>query len=118
MECLSIKCERELIGRQTTYCSDKCRKSQSRTKSRIDESRTNLELCRYCGNDLPRLEKSRQHPGACLDCVMKMKMPKYELDARQISIWQRNADTRARLASIPIAELESGKAWIPVWRYA
>lgn len=36
MQCMNENCDNELIGRQKTYCSDKCRKAQSRT----DESRT------------------------------------------------------------------------------
>ncbi len=34
------------------------------------EPGTDLELCKYCGKPLPKLEKPREYTGACLPCVM------------------------------------------------
>jgi hypothetical protein len=31
MKCMNDNCEIELVGRQKTYCSDRCRKAQTRT---------------------------------------------------------------------------------------
>lgn len=40
MKCKSNSCDNVLTGRQRTFCSDKCRMSQSRTQSRTEQTRT------------------------------------------------------------------------------
>lgn len=83
MKCRHDSCENELIGKQRTYCSDRCRKAESRaTKSdksvtqagrvsELEPSRTSLERCRYCNVPLPPLAKPRRWPGACNDCAVR-----------------------------------------------
>lgn len=39
-KCMNKECDNELTGRQKTYCSDKCRKAQSRTQTRTAQTRT------------------------------------------------------------------------------
>lgn len=38
---------------------------------------TDLELCRYCGKPLPKLERSRRSPGACYECAIKQPARAY-----------------------------------------
>lgn len=45
MECMNENCSNELAGRQKTYCSDRCRKAQSRTEAKPDQSRTLVDAC-------------------------------------------------------------------------
>lgn len=40
MKCMNEDCDNKLIGRQKTYCSDKCRKAQTRTL-KSDKSKSN-----------------------------------------------------------------------------
>lgn len=68
MKCKNEACENELTGRQKTYCSDKCRKIQTRTESRTNESRTKcdelkvsefestVEVVEFTGQDEPCLQ--------------------------------------------------------------
>ena len=79
MKCMNNSCENELIGKQQTFCSDRCRKAATRTKSKVqlgqmsdlEPTRTNFELCRYCSKPLPALAKLRRNPGDCYDCAIK-----------------------------------------------
>ena len=79
MNCMNKDCDNALIGKQRTYCSDRCRKAVSRTKpddkvgqvSGLEPSLSDLELCRYCSEPLPKLLKPRRWPGACYPCAIK-----------------------------------------------
>lgn len=80
MEC--IVCNKP-ISKKARFCSDACRQkayrntkcnappSVTRENVTVESSVTDLELCRYCGRELPGLAKSRQWPGACYDCALK-----------------------------------------------
>ncbi len=45
MKCMYSKCDNELIGRKKTYCSDRCRKAQSRTEtgSKVGQNETRTQ---------------------------------------------------------------------------
>ena len=64
MQCMNDKCSNELTGRQKTYCSDKCRKAQTRTNEmpnpdnvRVEQSRT---LTDATGTEHPRDYEGRR----------------------------------------------------------
>lgn len=90
----------EAVGR-SKYCSNTCRalySKRNRNEAQPTEteaqpiSATNLELCRFCGMDLPRLSKLRQEPGACYECALKQPVrdgddlwPEYRWDQKPFS---------------------------------
>ena len=61
------------------YCSDVCRVSFNRNieVEPVTDNVTDklvikdLEKCRYCGVDLPPLQRKRIHLGSCYDCALK-----------------------------------------------
>ena len=46
-------------------------KTKGVTSQGVTQGVTDLELCRYCGEQLPALAKPRRHPGACYPCALK-----------------------------------------------
>ena len=44
-----------------------------------------LEKCRYCGTDLPRLQRPRKHPGACLNCTNDIPVSRPATYTRQFT---------------------------------
>lgn len=41
------------------------------TPNDVTVTLTNLEKCRYCGVDLPKLQAPRKYPGSCYPCALK-----------------------------------------------
>jgi len=86
------QCNKEYDAKRSTslYCSAKCKQDSYRNKDKVvtvtpvtlsDNSVTlrnaktvtvtNLELCQYCGKELPKLMEHRLSPGACLVCSIE-----------------------------------------------
>ena len=85
-----IVCDKP-INKKARYCSDKCKQVAYRNRKQeptvtsvtfapVTEPAVtppalrrdvSLELCRYCGELLPKLAKLRRWPGACYDCALK-----------------------------------------------
>ena len=79
-----VQCGKEYIAKRSTssYCSPKCKQEFYRNRMSkpvtVRESVTlkpvtvtNLELCQYCGELLPKLQNPRKYPGACYECAIK-----------------------------------------------
>ena len=94
--------------RKKRYCSDACRMAFNRDTNKLKTEQNskankteqpkpnNLELCRYCGCDLPRLQLPRKYPGACYPCAMKAPprlpdrdLPLYDCKDRSMTVMER-----------------------------
>lgn len=62
MKCMNKECDNELTGRQRTYCSDRCRKAQTRTETRTNESQVQTRtITDACGNEHPIDSEGRRN---------------------------------------------------------
>ena len=130
MKCMNDQCGNELIGRQKTYCSDKCRMTQSRTdKSNKPNPNTKPEqvIIDACGKahpidlegrrrDYELLESWARGEGNEYQRRLGQLARHYEPDESGLDTPKRNAQTRARLRATPLEELKANKVWTPVWR--
>ncbi len=104
------------------YCNDVCRMRMKRDIAQANEQtntniqtntnkRTDLEQCRYCGVDLPRLSRPRQHPGACYPCaIAQPSKPKdNSLSSQPVRHTTHRLTVMERLFYRPANELGKGE---------
>ena len=100
MECMNKDCNNELTGKQTTYCSDRCRMQASRTQPEHEQ---------------PEQSKSNTITEQQIDALPVGVVKPGRSDVAYFNTGKYRA-TIAKLINSTKAQLKASSTWIPNWK--